>query len=477
MQTKEEKKKIGITFKKYESKWFVEVLRKAELLEYSNVSGCYIFKPRLYFMWETIQNFFNEELKKEGVESAYFPLLIPETLLKKEKAHIHGFEPEVAWVTRAGNKELKEKLAIRPTSETIIYSVYAKWIRSWRDLPLRLNQWCNIVRWEFKNPIPLLRSREFLWQEGHSCFASKEEAEKEIERIIEIYEKVYEEILAVPVIKGWKTEKEKFPGAIKTLTLEIFLPSGKAIQGCTAHNLGQNFSKAFEIKFRDREEKENYVWQTSWGLSTRSIGIAIMMHSDDKGLVVSPKIANPQIVIIPIFGSKEKEKVLKEAEKIKDKLKEFRVELDKREYTPGYKFHDWELKGAPLRIEIGPKDIKNRQVVIVRRDSGKKEEVKVKEINKKIKEILDDIHKSLYKKAKEFVEKNTVNVENFQELIEKIKEKKLIKTEWCGKEKCEDTIKNKTKAKIICIFSEKINGRCVCCNENASYAVYVARSY
>lgn len=474
----QEKKELGITAKKENfSEWYPQVLEKGGLIEYSPVSGCYIMRPTLYSIWESIKRYLDEKFSEDGVKNAYFPLLIPESLLKKEQQHIQGFEPEVAWVTRAGNKELKEKLAIRPTSETIIYFVYKKWVRSWRDLPLRINQWCNIVRWEFKNPVPLLRSREFLWQEGHSCFATPQEAEEEIERIVKIYKDFYKEILGVPTIEGTKTEREKFPGAIKTFTLETFLPTGKAVQACTAHNLGQNFSKAFEIKFKDKNEKENYVWQTSWGLSTRSIGIAIILHSDDKGLVLPPKVADPQIVIVPIFTTKEKEKVLKEAERIKKKLRKFKVFLDKRDYTPGYKFNDWEMKGVPLRVEIGPKDIKKKQVVLARRDSGEKEVVKIRELEKKVGETLEKIQKNLYNKAEEFLEKNTLVAKKFEELTKGIKEKKLIRAEWCGSEECEEKIKKETQAKIICIIKETPREKCISCEKKAAHVVYIARTY
>ncbi|MEM2017899.1 MAG: proline--tRNA ligase [Candidatus Pacearchaeota archaeon] len=477
-QKQEKRKDLGLKAKKEEAEWFAELLQKAELISYTQVSGCYVLRPRAYAIWEQVQKYLDEKLKRDGVKNVYFPLLIPESLLKKEQQHVKGFEPEVAWVTEHGKKKFEEKLAIRPTSETIMYASYAKWIRSWRDLPLRLNQWCNVIRWEFKNPIPLIRSREFLWQEGHSCFASKEEAEKEAAKILDIYAKTYEEMYAVPVIKGRKTEREKFPGAERTLTLEVFLPSGKAAQACTVHNLGQNFAKVFNIKFRDKDEKEKYVWQNSWGLSTRSIGIAIMMHSDDKGLVLSPKVADPQIVIVPIFKEEEKTKVIEEAEKIKQELKEFRVELDTRAFTPGYKFNDWEMKGVPLRIEIGPKDLKAKQVVLARRDSGKKEVVKRNKLKKKISEVLEDIHNSLYEKAEDFLKKSIVRVSNMDKLIEAIKNKKLAKTEFCGAQECEEWIKAKTQgAKIICIVEEKPKGKCVYCNKVANHVVYIAKSY
>jgi prolyl-tRNA synthetase len=480
-ETKKEKHDLGLSAEKDElSEWYTQLLQKAELIEYTNVSGCYVLRPRAYAIWQEIQNYLDVKLKKEGIKNVYFPLLIPESFLKKEQEHVQGFNPEVAWVTEHGDSKFDERLAIRPTSETIMYPSYAKWIRSYRDLPLRLNQWCNIVRWEFKNPIPFIRSREFLWQEGHTCFETQEEAEKEAEKIINIYVDVYKTMYAVPVIKGWKTEKEKFAGAEKTLTLEVFLPSGKATQGGSAHNLGQNFSKAFNIKFKDKNEKDNYVWQNSWGFSTRTIGVAIMMHSDNKGLVLSPKIADPQVVIVPIFKTEqEKAQVLKEAEKIKTNLEKLnlRVELDTRDFTPGYKFNDSELKGIPLRIEIGPRDIKEKQIVLVRRDTGKKEKFK-QNLLEEIPKILDDIHTLLYKKAEMYLKNNTILVKNMTELLEAIKNKKLVKTEWCSSKECEDWIKSKSGgAKILCIIDEKAKGKCVYCGKPSKYVVYVAKSY
>ena len=470
----------GITVEKDDlSEWFTQLLQKAELIEYTDVSGTYIIRPRAFFIWEKIQDYFNEKIKKDGVKNASFPLLIPRSNLMKEQEHVEGFTPEVAWVTRSGNTRLQEELAIRPTSETIFYPAYSRWIRSWRDLPLRINQWCNIVRWEFKNPVPFIRSREFLWQEGHSAFETEEGAEKEVKKIQDFYADVYKDMYAIPVIKGRKTEKEKFAGADHTLTVEIFLPSGKAAQGATSHALGQNFAKAFNIKYKDRNEKDQYVWQTSWGISTRSIGIAIMMHSDDKGLILSPKIAETQIVIVPIFNKKsEKSRILKKAEEIKQKLSDCRVEIDSRDYSPGFKFNEWEMKGVPLRIEIGPRDLKENQVVLVRRDNSKKQNIKIKDLEKNAKKILENIHDSLYEKAKKYLKENTEKAKSIDEIMESVKNKKLVKTEWCGSLKCEDWIKDKTGgAKIICTTDEKPGEKCPYCNKKSKHVVYVAKSY
>lgn len=477
-----EKSKLGITAEKDEfSEWYTQLLQKADLIEYTNVSGCYIFKPKSYFIWEKVQEYFNEKIKKDGVKNAYFPLFIPKSNLMKEKEHVEGFTPEVAWVTKSGDTELAEPLAVRPTSETIMYPAYAKWIRSWRDLPLRINQWCNVVRWEFKNPVPFLRSREFLWQEGHSVFETKKQADEEAEKILDFYEDIYKELYAIPVIKGRKTDKEKFAGADYSLTCEIFLPSGKAIQGCTSHHLGQHFSKPFEISFLDKQGKSQFPYQNSWGFTTRSIGVAIMMHSDDKGLVLSPKVADIQIMIIPIFNEEDKQKVLKEAEKLKERLADHRVEIDSREeHKPGFKFNEWEMKGIPLRIEIGPRDLKENQVVLARRDTGTKEIVKIKELEKKVKEILEDIHLSLYNKAKKYQKDNTIEVKNMDELTKAIEDKKLAKACWDGTTHSEELIKDKTGgAKILCIIEEKPkpNSKCVYSGKKAEYIVYIAKSY
>lgn len=469
----QDKKELGITAEKDEfSDWFTQLIQKAELIEYTKVSGCYIYRPRAYAMWERVQKFFDDKIKKDGVKNAYFPLFIPKSNLVKEKDHVQGFTPEVAWVTKAGDTPLAEELAVRPTSETIMYPAYSKWIRSWRDLPLRINQWANVVRWEFKNPVPFIRSREFLWQEGHTCFATKEEAEAEDKRILGFYEDVYKEMYAVPVIKGRKTDKEKFAGADYTLTVEAFTPSGKSAQGATSHLLGQNFAKAFDIKFKDKDGKDKYVWQNSWGISTRSIGVAIMMHSDSKGLVLSPKVADIQVIIIPIGDT------VKEAEKIKMSLKEFRVEVDSSEKSPGFKFNDWEMKGIPLRIEIGPRDLKENKVVLVRRDNGSKIEVKIKDLEKEVQKILEDIHNALYKRASNFVKENTLVAKDIDGIVSAIKNKKLVKAEWCSSQECEDWIKTKTGgAKILCIIDEKANGKCAYCGKKASSVVYIAKSY
>jgi len=483
-ESKEQESQLGITAEKDEfSDWFVQLLQKSELIEYTKVSGSYVIRPKAYFIWEKVKDYFDKKIKQDGVKNAYFPLLIPESNLIKEKEHVQGFSPEVAWVTHAGDTKLSEKLAIRPTSETIMYPSYAKWIRSWRDLPLRLNQWVNVLRWEFKNPVPFIRSREFLWQEGHTAFATKNQAEQEAEKILDFYADVYKEMYAIPVIKGVKTEKEKFAGADRTLTTEIFLPSGKAVQGATSHNLGQNFSKVFNIKFLDKDKKEKFVWQNSWGISTRSIGIAVMTHSDNKGLVISPKISDIQAIIIPIFKTQEEKKqIIKKCQEIKNKLNDFRIEIDDREeYTPGFKFNEWELKGIPIRLELGPKDLEKNQVVMVDRLDNKKRSVKISKIKQEIKKEIERQQSELYKRAEKFLQDNICKVENMTDLKSKIKERKIVLVPMCKKVKCEDWVKGKSGgAKTLNIPFEQpdLKGKkCVNCGKQADYWVYVGKSY
>ena len=476
------KSKEGITAKKNEnfSEWYTQVIKKAELADYSNVSGSMIVRPNAYYIWEQIQNYFNRKIKKLGVKNAYFPLLIPENLLKKESQHIEGFSPEVAWVTHAGDTKLKEKLAIRPTSETIMYDSYKKWIRSYKDLPLKINQWNNIIRWEFKHSVPFLRTREFLWQEGHNVFATEEETKKDVKQILDIYEEVFQDLLAIPVLKGKKSEKEKFAGADYTLSVETIFPNGKAIQGATSHNLGQNFSKVFDISFKDKNEKKQYAWQDSWGLSTRSIGIMLAVHGDDKGLVLPPKVAPIQVVIVPILIGKDKKKILKKAKEIKSNLKSYEIHLDDREsYSPGWKFNEWELKGIPLRIEIGPKDITKKQIVMVRRDTSKKEVVKISQLNKKVKQLLEDIQKNLFNKAEKNLKSNIVNIKTLDQLKTAIKKNKFGKVNWCGTKSCEEDFKYKTGgAKTLNMpFNEKAKGKCFNCSKQAKDVVYIGRSY
>ncbi len=478
--------KKGITAKKEEnfSEWYVQVLTKSNFVDYSDVSGTLIFRPAAYAAWEVISRATDAEFKKAGIENVYFPLFIPERFLEKEKEHFKGFTPEVAWVTEAGNTKLKERLAVRPTSETIMYPSFVEWIRSWRDLPMRYNQWNNVVRWEFKHPTPFLRTREFLWNEGHTAFATKEEALAERDVVLGIYMKILKEYLALPGIIGQKSENEKFPGAVASYSIEHVLPDGFAIQGPDFHFDGQNFSKAFGIKFLDKDGKEKYVWQNTFAITTRELGVAIATHGDNKGLVLPPKIAYVQVVIIPIFTKKEAEEVMKFAKKVYDVLKEnFRARLDEREgYTPGFKFNEWELKGTPIRIEIGPKEALKGTVSIVRRDTGARVESDAGNLTEKISLILDEINKNLYDKAEKFLKSNIHVVSSYEEFKEVlIKKKGIIRAPWCGSSECEENIKKETGAKTTNIpFDQKDlkeDAKCVYCGKKAKVMADFARTY
>ncbi len=485
MEHNEQKEEIGLTVKKSEdfNEWYNQVVLKADLIDYSSVSGCMVFKPNSYAIWENIQKVFDDKIKKTGHKNCYFPMFIPESLLKKEAEHVEGFSPEVAWVTKAGDTELNERLAIRPTSETVMYESYSKWIRSWRDLPLLLNQWNSVVRWEFKHAKPFLRTREFLWQEGHTAHATKEGAEKEVMQQLFEYVDLIENYMAIPVIAGKKTDKEKFAGADYTTTVEAFMPDGKALQMGTSHLLGQNFAKVFGIKFLDKDEQEKYAWQTSWGLSTRTIGAMIMTHGDDKGLVIPPRLAPTQVVVVPIIFKENKDLILAKAKDIikRLKLKNYSVELDDRDsYTPGWKFNEWELKGVPLRIEIGPKDLEEDQLIIVRRDTNEKITIKTKDLEKKIDETLNDIQENLLKKAKEYLKSSIVEAKNFDDFVKVIKNKRMAKALFCGETECEDWIKDKTEgATCRCIpFEQKsAKGKCVQCGKEAKFWALFGKGY
>jgi prolyl-tRNA synthetase len=474
---------LGLTVKKSENfdEWYIQIILKSEFADYSEVSGCMIFRPDAYFVWEQIQKFTDELFKKDGIKNVYFPLFIPEKLLAKEKEHVKGFSPEVAWVTQTGDSKLDERLAVRPTSETIMYPRYSKWIRSWRDLPLRYNQWNNVVRWEFKHAVPLLRTREFLWQEGHTVFSNEKEALAEEKRIVEMYRKTTEDLLALPGIVGRKSEKEKFAGAEFTTSLEHLLPDGRAIQGPDFHHDGQNFSKAFDITFLDKNKEKQYAWQNTFGMSTREMGVMVAIHGDDRGLVLPPKVAPIQVVIVPVYDSKTKDAVLKEARKLEEKLKDvFRTKLDDREeFSPGFKYNEWELKGVPIRIEIGPKDIKKEQVMLVRRDTFKKEEVKTSKAEDRIKVLLEDIQKNIFNKALDMLKNNTHNVKNYEEFKKALQKGGIIQACWCGERSCEDKIKEETGAKITNIpFNQgKVSYGCVYCGKKAKVMANFAKSY
>jgi prolyl-tRNA synthetase len=476
----------GITVKKTEdfSEWYTQVVLKSKLADYAPVRGCMIFREDSYAIWEKIQEIFNEKIKKTGHRNVYFPMFIPENLLKREAEHFQGFTPEVAWVTTGGDTELEEKLAIRPTSETIMYAAYSKWIRSWRDLPIKLNQWCNIVRWETSATKLFLRTREFLWQEGHTAHATKQEADQEATQILQDYKDVMETYLAVPVLAGKKTEMEKFAGALYTLTLEAMMPDGKALQMGTSHQLGQNFSKVFDIKFLDQNEKEQYAWQTSWGFSTRTIGALVMLHGDDKGLVLPPKVAPTQVVIVPIpYKGAEPEQITKKAKETQQKLEKhgIRTVLDDRaEYTPGWKFNEWEMKGVPIRIEIGPRDLKQNQITIARRDTQQKTTAKEEETITTITKLLQEIQENLFNKAKKLLQEDTRTVKTYTEFKKILQDKGgFLRATWCGNTQCEEKIKDETGAtiRLIPFEKEKPFSNCVYCGKEAKEVVYFAKSY
>jgi len=474
----------GITVKKSEdiSEWYTQVIQKAELADYSLVSGCIVYRPRSYAIWEKVQEFFDSEIKKLGVKNAYFPLLIPESLFKREAEHVEGFAPEVAWVTMGGNSPLNERLAVRPTSETIMYESYSKWIKSYRDLPLKINQWCNIVRWEFKHPMPFIRGREFLWQEGHTVFATKEEADKEVMDILDLYHDVHEKILAVPGIKGQKAHSEKFAGADYSMSVESFMPSGKGLQSATSHHLGQNFAKSFNISFLNESGESALPYQNSWGISTRLLGAMIMTHGDDKGVVIPPKVASLHVVIVPILFEATKKQVLDKCSEIKRMLEKsnISVHLDDRDnYSAGWKFSDWELKGVCLRIELGPKDLEKSQCVVVRRDTGVKTFVKLDELTKVIPAELDKMQSDMLIKAKKFVDENTVHVKSWSEFSKAVEDKKMIYAPWCCEDDCAAKIKQESGAKSLTLplGLDKPKDKCFKCLKDSKHIGLFAKSY
>ncbi|XP_068586506.1 bifunctional glutamate/proline--tRNA ligase isoform X2 [Cebidichthys violaceus] len=500
--------RLGLEAKKEEnlSDWYSQVITKAEMIEYYDVSGCYVLRPWSFSIWEVIQEFFNREIKKLGVENCYFPMFVSQAALEKEKTHIEDFAPEVAWVTRSGKTELAEPIAVRPTSETAMYPAYAKWVQSHRDLPIKLNQWCNVVRWEFKHPQPFLRTREFLWQEGHSAFATKEEAAEEVLQILDLYARVYEELMAIPVVKGRKTEKEKFAGGDYTTTVEAFISaSGRAIQGATSHHLGQNFAKMFEIMFEDPKKpgEKQLAFQNSWGITTRTIGVLTMVHGDNMGLVLPPRVACLQVVVIPCgitasLPEQEKEAVLTQCSKYMNRLKDtgIRVKADHRDnYSPGWKFNHWELKGVPIRLEVGPKDMQQRQCVAVRRDSGAKVTIPEAEVEKRLVAMLEDIQNSLFNKASDDLKSNMVSADTMEQFQKELEQGKIVQIPFCGGIECEDWIKKTTAkdqdlepgapsmgAKSLCIpFSPlktlQPGQMCVCGKEPAQYYTLFGRSY
>ncbi len=482
IKTKKQTNNKGITADKDEfSEWFTQIMLKADLADYTAVSGCIVFRPTAYAIWEKIKQEVDKRFKILGIKNVYFPLFIPEKTLIKEQENFKGFSPEVAWVTHAGNTKLNEKLAIRPTSETIMYESYSKWIRSYRDLPLKLNQWNNVVRWEFKHPVPFLRTREFLWNEGHTVYANKKQAEAEKEQIINTYNEVCRNYLALPSLIGKKSKKETFPGAEYTISMEFYMPNGKSIQGPDFHYDGQKFAKAYNIKFLDENEKEQYAYQNTFAITTRILGILFAMHSDEKGLILPPKIAPDKIVIIPILSKENKSKILSEAKKIKEKLKEYSPILDNREdYSPGYKFNEYELKGIPIRIELGIRDLEKNSVTIARRDTGEKQLIKISELEKQIPKILENIQKLLLKKAEKLLKQAQQETNSLSETQEAIKNKKIALSPLCSSIKCEEELKFKTNGAKVLNISEKqakTKGRCIICNKPAEYIARVGKSY
>lgn len=478
----QKKSEEGLTIKKEENftEWFTQLMIKAELADYSSVSGCIIFRPASYSIWEKIRNACDAEFAKIGIQNCYFPLFIPEKSFEKEKEHVAGFTPEVAWVTHAGNTKLNEKLAIRPTSESIMYDSYSKWIRSWRDLPLLLNQWNNVVRWEFNNPVPFFRTREFLWNEIHTAFASEKQALEHGKKVMNAYNKITEKLMCLPGMYGRKTENEKFAGAIFSEKMHHYIEGGKIIEGTCFHYDGQNFAKAYDIKFKDKNEKDEFVFQNTHAISTRMLGTMFAMHSDDKGLVIPPKLAENKIVIIPILFEDSKNKILKISEEIKKKLKKFNPILDAREeLSPGRKYSEWELKGIPLRIEIGPKDIEKNSVMLVKRNTLEKTQIKISELTKRIPRILDEMQNELCEKAKKLLDNSLEKTSDKKKLIQLIKDKKMVKVPMCASEKCEAELKSETGgAKTLFIDKEKITKeKCLFCNKKADYWVYVGKTY
>jgi len=462
------------------AQWYTDVIRKTDLIDYSPIKGFLVLKPYGYAMWENIQAFLDRRFKETGHENVYFPLLISESLLNKEKDHVEGFAPEVAWVTHGGDEELAERLCIRPTSETIICAMYSKWLKSYRELPYLYNQWTSVVRWE-KETRPFLRHREFLWQEGHTLHETYEEAQNETIQMLNIYKELAEDFLAIPVIVGKKSEKEKFAGAESTYTIEALMHDGKALQSATSHNLAQHFTKVFDITYLDRNGKLQNPYHTSWGASTRLIGAVIMTHGDNRGLVLPPKFAPIQVVIVPIMQNKEG--VLDKANELKELLisKGIRVKLDDSDNnSPGWKFNEYEMKGIPIRIEIGPRDIKNNVVMVARRDTLDKEIYNMETIDVDVLNLLDQIQNDMFERARKDRDEKTFVVKNLEELKEKMDSSQgFAKAMWCGERECEDEIKDKTTATIRCIpfEEENLGDTCFVCGKKSKNMVYISKSY
>ena len=460
------------------ARWYTDIVKKADLIEYTSIKGCCVFRPYAYALWENIQKVLDTKFKELGHENVYMPMFIPESLLEKEKDHVEGFAPEVAWVTHGGNEKLTERMCVRPTSETLFCEHYKNIIQSHRDLPKLYNQWCSVVRWE-KTTRPFLRSMEFLWQEGHTAHATAEEAQEETIRMLNTYADFCEQYLAIPVVKGRKTDKEKFAGAVATYTIESLMHDGKALQSGTSHNFGDGFSKAFGIQYSDKDNKLQHVYQTSWGVTTRLIGAIIMVHGDNSGLVLPPKIAPKQLMIVPI--AMHKEGVADKASELCERLKKaVRADIDLSDKTPGWKFAEYEMKGVPVRIEIGPRDIENNSCVLVRRDNGEKITASLDNIEETVISLLDDIQNSLYEKALCHREENTFDALTYDEFKETVdKNGGFVRAMWCGDVECENKIKEDTGATARCMpFEQKtLSDTCVCCGKKAKSMVYWGRAY
>ncbi len=480
------KEDIGITVSKNDdfSEWYTQIVLKAKLADYAPVKGLIVLRPDGYSIWESLKGTFDKKFSGNGIRNGFLPVLIPESLLGKEQKHFAGFNPEVFWVTHSGTNKIGDRLALRPTSETLAYTMYSKWIQSWRDLPLKINFWNTALRAEIKATKPFLRTSEFLWQEGHTVHATREEAEEEVIKILDIYSNTVEEELAIPVTTGRKSEKEKFVGAVYTTTMESVMPDGKALQMGTSHFLGQNFSKPFEVKFADRDNVEHFAWQTSWGVSWRLIGAMIMVHGDDKGLVLPPKVAPVQVVIVPIYKKGDdagKKGILDKVKEIKDTLesKDVRVHVDEREgLSPGYKFNDWELKGVPLRIEIGPKDIEKQSMIVSKRYNLEKTSLGFTEIAE-IAGMLDEIQGEMLKKARNEARDRTLEISDYSDFKSKMEKGGFFNSPWCGRPECENKIKEETGAEIrvIPFKGGDTTQKCVYCKEQSVSVPVFARGY
>lgn len=459
------------------AQWYTDVVKKAELIDYTSVKGCMVIRPAGYAIWELMQKQLDDMFKEAGVQNAYLPMFIPESLLQKEKDHVEGFAPEVAWVTQGGQQPLQERLCVRPTSETLFCDYYKNVVQSYRDLPQVLNQWCSVVRWE-KETRPFLRSREFLWQEGHTVHATAEEAQERTLQMLGVYAEFLENVLAIPVIKGQKTEKERFAGAVATYTVEALMHDGKALQSGTSHNFGDGFARAFGIQFTDKDNTLKYVHQTSWGVSTRMIGGLIMVHSDNSGLVLPPRVAPVQAAIIPI--QQRKAGVLEKAAELKEMLKGFRVKVDDSDKSPGWKFSEQEMRGIPLRIEVGPKDIEAGKCVICRRDTGEKTEVPFEKLEAAVRELLERMQREMLERARVHRDAHTYVAKDYEEFKQIFTEKTgFVKAMWCGCQDCEDKIKEELSVTSRCMpfEQEQLSDVCVCCGKPAKKMVYWGKAY